>query len=598
MSVCGYVYDANGLRWEEGFLTVRLLVDDEPKTLVVVRSGQGTSRVDRFEGSSHFLDGQVDGGRVSGEISVRDLEALTFGSPVGVVRNGKRCLVRVPDDLRDIHQGRVRGERLFPASAFHPADGRLSRFDVGFLPSRSQGEAGRQFDEASVRAFVEGLSGDERRVLAAAQVASMPKSGRAGGPMSRLRLRFFAGELPVSGLVDAMEANPDALLHVTPGLVADLAGRGDDESRAFGSFVERALSGPSSEGGTVLFASLYAHAAAGGDAFGVDVDLLRSRLVDRLAVDVSTGTGDLFALEILSTADRGSVAGPSSSRALAADVLRAALVRGPGRALSPSMGIFLARLHDNAAPDLLELLLEERPAQIVCTPDFFAVLPVEVRLDAVRREPRLALERLELDHSAEEIAVNELRRRDEPVPMTRSEAVLARRRNHVDAIRESVNKTFADLAEFESVFTDRLLRIRQVRADSLERERLLAYGGLSTSLREYFWPALRTIQDLATQVEMLEFEVRSPFRSPAGYIDASSRRLLADLAEVPSALDALRTTVRDAADRLESLRALARDGLVGDFCVEAKQAFDDVPVAVHRHLNVVLAAVARAEVLG
>lgn len=606
MSICNYLYDANGLRWEEGSMVVRLLVNGEPRVLAVVRSGQGTSRVDRFEGAPHPLDVSLPEGKLAGEISLRDLEALSAGSTSErfISRMGARFAVRIPDGVLADQQQVERTDRRFPAEVFHEADGRVHRFAVGFLPSRAQGEAGRRFDEASVRSFLEGLPGEERRVLALAQVASMPKSGRAGGPVARRRLRLFAGELTPAEFLDALEANPDALLHVTPGLVGDYASRhGEDAAavRAFDRLVDRVLNEEASEGGNVLLASLYAYTenvSGNRPVFAVDPDVLRSSLIERLAGEIHGRSSDLLALEVLATADRPAAADSSviAPRELAVAALRSAFTSGPGRTLSPAMGLFLTRLHDAGHPELLESLLEDHPAQVVCTPDFSAMLSVEVRLDAVRREPRLALEHLELDRTSEEVAVNELRRRNEPVPPIRAEIVAAQRRNQVETIRAVVDVSLRELAEFEEVFSESLRRIRQVGSSPLERDRLMAYGGLGTSLREFFWPALRRIKDLGTCVEMLEFEVRSPFQSPAGYLDPAARRLLDALSEVPPALESLRVLVKDTADRLESLRALARDGAVADFCGDVERAFADVPVAMHRYLGVVLEAVAGIDV--
>lgn len=598
MSICSYVYDANGLRWEEGSVAVRLLVNGEVKVLAVVRPGQGTSRVDRFEGVPHALDSSFPEGKIAGEISMRDLESLTLASSVEIARAGRRFSVRVPEDVLAVQVQRARADRSFPAEAFHTVDGQVHRFAVGFLPSRAQGEAGRRFDEASVNAFLEGLAPEDRRILALAQVASMPKSGRAGGPVARRRLRLFAGELGPVEFLDALDANPDALLHVTQGLVDDFASRhgGDaDAVRGFDRLVGRVLDDGASEGGNVLLAALYAHmvSVSGVPAvFETDVVALRSSLVERLADEIHARSSDLLALEVLATADRqsGPDVGAVASRELAVSALRSAFSRGPGRTLSPSMGSFLARLHDKGAPELLESLLEEHPAQVVCTPDFLVMLPTEVRLDAVRREPRLALEHLELDRTGEEVAVNELLRRGEPVPAVRAEVIAAQRRSHAETIRAVVDVSFRELVEFEEVFSESLRRIREV-GSSLERERLLAYGGLASSMREFFWPALRRIKDLGTCVEMLEFEVRSPFQSPAGYLDSASRRLLEDLAEVPPALESLRFLVKLSADRLESLRALARDGASEDFHASAERVVADVSVAMHRYMGVVLEAV-------
>ena len=593
MSVCSYVYDAAGLRWREGSLTVRLVVNGELRTLAVVRSGQGTSRLDRFEAAPHPAD--VAGVKVFGEISVRDLERLVDGARVSVMTSGRRFSLGLPGAGSPV-------DGVLEAFAYHEEGGVLHQFVVPFAPGRSQGESGRSLDDPRrvglLASFAAAQSPERLEVLVRAQVEAMPKSGRAGGPAARRRLRFLAGEVSPSVFLDAVGKNPDALLHVTPELLADLVARsaapGDDSSRRLlASFVDAAATA-SSEGGNVMLASLFALAASGrsveGSAFSASAS--RPQMVERLAAEVrALGSGSL-ALEVLATADRsGAVPGSEADpRDAAIAVLRRALVDGPTQVLSPTMAIFLSRMHDRGAPELLGYLVETHPAQILSTPDFFEMLPAEVRLAVVRREPRLALASLELERTSEAAAEEELRRRGEPVPPRRAELRARQRFAQVEAMRAEATVVLRDLAEFEGAFTDRLRRLRAAGLTALERDRLVAFGGLRASMQDFFWPTLRRVQDLVSRVEMLALEVRTP--PPGRYAgpDVDAMLMLEGLDEAMFALRELQSSLKVSLERLEALRQLGRDNAVEDFCGEFERAFADVPVAVHRFLGVLLGA--------
>jgi hypothetical protein len=595
MSFCSYVYDANGLRWRDGSLTVHLVVNGELRTLAVVRSGQGTSRLDRFEATPHPVD--VVGEKVFGEISVRDLERLAAGSKVSVVTSGRRFTLGLPGSGTSAPDG------VLEAFAYHEEDGFLHRFAVPFAPGRSQGESGRSLDDprrvAGLASFVVAQSPERLEVLMRAQVEAMPKSGRAGGPASRRRLRFLAGEVSPSVFLDAVGKNPDALLHVTPGLLADLVARcdsnGDDAGRRMlASFVDAHAAAVPSEGGNVVLASMFALEASGrsvvGSAFSAAVS--RPRMVEVLAAEVrALGSGSL-ALEVLATADR-SVAAPGSGgdpREAAVSVLRRALVDGPLQVLSPTMAIFLTRMHGQGAPELLDYLVETHPAQIVSTPDFFEMLPAAVCLSVLRREPRLALAGLELDRASEVVAEDELRRRGEPVPPRRSEIQARQRLGQVEAMRAEAGVVLRDLAEFEGAFTDRLRRLRTAGLSALERDRLVAFGGLRASTQDFFWPTLRRVQDLVSRAEMLALEVKTPPSGRYAGPDVDAMIILEGLDEAMFALRELHSSLKVSMDRLEALRQLGRDNAVEDFCGEYERAFADVPVVVHRFVGVFLNA--------
>lgn len=595
MSFCSYVYDANGLRWQEGALTVRLVVNGEIRTLAVVRSGQGTSRLDRFEATPHPVD--VVGEKVFGEISVRDLERLVAGSKVSVVTSGRRFALSLPGSGASAPDG------VLEASAYHEEDGFLHRFAVPFAPGRSQGESGRSLDDprrvAGLASFVAAQSPERLEVLMRAQVEAMPKSGRAGGPSARRRLRFLAGEVSPSVFLDAVGKNHDALLHVTPGLLADLVSRCDSNGdvvgrRMLASFVDTHVAAGPSEGGNVVLASLFTLEASGRSVVGstFSASASRPRMIERLAAEVRLQETGSLALEVLATADRSNAAPGSDTdpREAAVAVLRAALVDGPRRVLSPTMAIFLTRMHGQDAPELLEYLVETHPAQVVSTPDFFEMLPADVRLAVVRREPRLALANLELDRTSEEVAANELRRRNEPVPLLRAEARAAQQRAQVDLLRAEAGVVLRDLAEFEGAFTDRLRRLRSAGLSALERDRLMAFGGLRASMQDFFWPTLRRVQDLVSRVEMLTIELKASPRGRSGGPDVDSMILLEGLNEATFALRELHASLNVSMERLETLRRLGRDNVVEDFCGEYERAFADVPVMVHRYLGMLLNA--------
>lgn len=594
MSFCSYVYDTNGLRWREGALTVRLLVNGEIRTLAVVRSGQGTSRLDRFENMVHPAD--VVGEKVFGEISVRDLERLVDGSKAFVLTSDRRFSLDLSGTVGADSDG------VLEAFAYHEEDGVLHQFAVPFAPSRSQGASGRNLDDpqrvGALAAFVAAQSPERREVLVRAQVEAMPKSGRAGGPAARRRLRFLAGEVPPSVFLDAVEKNPDALLHVTPELLADLVERSETASdtyrRSLATFVDAHVAAAPSEGGNVVLASLFALEASGRSVAGstFSAGAVRPAMIARLAAEVRRLETGSLALEVLATADCSatSLERDADPREAAIAVLRASLADGPRRVLSPTMAIFLSRLHGRGAPEMLEYLVKTHPAQIVSTPDFFEMLPADVRLAVVRQEPRLAMVNLELDRTSEEVAANELRRRNEPVPMPRAAALAAQRVNQIETIRAEAGVVLRDLAEFEGAFTDRLRRLRFAGLSALERDRLVAFGGLRASVQDFFWPTLRRVQDLVSRVEMLRIEVKAPLRGGSGGSDIESMLLLEGLEEATFALTRLHESLKFSMERLETLRRLGRDNAVEDFCGAYERSFADVPVTVHRYLGVLLSA--------
>jgi hypothetical protein len=585
MSVCSYIYDSNGFRWEEGSVLVDLMVNGEMRKFAVVLAGRGASRIERFEDRTHPLDGVA--GKVFGEISLRDLERLVAGSQVEFLRDRVR------------HSISVTGARLqggaYQGVAYHGVSGVMESFPVEINPSRARGAEGRAFDplNAQTTEYLGALPQERRRALALAQVATMPKSGRAGGHAARRRLQTMARELIPSEFAVAAAASPDALLHVTPFLLRDMTDRAFYESDAgrpaemasLRTFVEQTITAPPAEGANVVLASLFVLKLEGGaqpEALPGSIESLRTPLVDRIATEVLATGADARSFEFLAT-------NPLTT-AEAVLVFRKALVTSPSRLLTPATALFLERRQEQGTSVLLDMLVKDHPAQVLYAPGFFECMPVEYRLEVVRREPRLALERLELDRSSEEIAVIELRRRGESVPQVRVDVVRAQRLQRTEEIRACVDNIYRKAREFESSFAGTLRRLRHAELSTLERDRLMAYGGVGTTLREFSWSTLRRLQDLATRLEMYADEIGSPYQSPAGP-SVETSRLIEALRLAESAVASLRTELKGSLDAIEALRAQARDGQLADFCVRAERALTDVPVAIHRYLGEVSEAV-------
>jgi hypothetical protein len=77
--ICDYIYTEEGLRAQSGSVAVKLSwPDGTVKTLSVVRSGKGRSRIDRWEANPR-LDG------VTGEINTRDLQDWMKQNGVGEI---------------------------------------------------------------------------------------------------------------------------------------------------------------------------------------------------------------------------------------------------------------------------------------------------------------------------------------------------------------------------------------------------------------------------------------------------------------------------------------------------------------------------------
>ena len=77
--ICDYIYTEEGLRAQSGSVAVKLSwTDGTIKTLAVVRSGKGRSRIDRWEANP-----RPDG--ATGEINTRDLQDWMKQNGVGEI---------------------------------------------------------------------------------------------------------------------------------------------------------------------------------------------------------------------------------------------------------------------------------------------------------------------------------------------------------------------------------------------------------------------------------------------------------------------------------------------------------------------------------
>ena len=204
---CRYIYDEDGLRWEETASAVTLLVAGQPKHFRAVRNGSGLSRITRFA-EKQQPHPALAGEYLYGEITEKDLGRIAEQGHIEVLLDGAR--VRIENTTTD-------------ATAFvaqiKTAGGALTRT----LRAGKLGGSGRVDDaDKTLRLFARMNddtpgSGD---AAALEQLASMPKSARAGARAARARLQavteHLLGRSLATELLEGVAANPDAILHLTP----------------------------------------------------------------------------------------------------------------------------------------------------------------------------------------------------------------------------------------------------------------------------------------------------------------------------------------------------------------------------------------------
>jgi hypothetical protein len=377
MSNCDYVYDALGLRWRDDRCYVRLLVDGDLRVLHVVRNGSGASRIDRFSDGAllHPL-----GGTVFGEVTARDLERILRDGSVEVLVDGRRVSVsRTPEDT---DANSIALEVIVDATAGPTSLG--SRL----VPSKAGG-GGRLADTSAMVAAIESLGSSRatRAAVALAQFETMPKSGRAGGPAARARLRACISVLLATGrfeeIAEAFLSSPDAALHMTPACYAELCTHDESLARAVTIAVEASLADGAATAPLAVMAACrvvcrslpasrpVSDPVAAGDP-EIDLAIVRSHV---LAAEGASREG----FEILAS-DTATV---SHARDM--------LVSNPERLLDAEMAVMLMRLsHNPSRSPLLTDVLRSYPTLVLSRPEFGLQLGEYIR-ESILQAPLAAL---------------------------------------------------------------------------------------------------------------------------------------------------------------------------------------------------------------
>ena len=95
---CRYIYDEDGLRWEETASAVTLLVAGQPQNFRAVRNGSGLSRITRFA-EKQQPHPALAGEYLYGEITEKDLGRIAEQGHIEVLLDGAR--VRIENTTTD-----------------------------------------------------------------------------------------------------------------------------------------------------------------------------------------------------------------------------------------------------------------------------------------------------------------------------------------------------------------------------------------------------------------------------------------------------------------------------------------------------------------
>jgi len=344
---CRYIYDEDGLRWEEADTAVTLLVAGEPKHFRPVRNGSGMSRIARFI-EKQQPHPTIDGAYLFGEITEKDLGRITENGYIEVLIDGARVRIENVDSETSTFVAQVRAA----------GTGLTRTLRAGRLGGSGRVENFETLAQAltDLNALTPG-TGD---AAAVAQLLSMPKSARAGAKAARTRLRAVTEHLTQRGmtasLLDAIEQNPDAILHLTPETHAVLVAA---EPRA----AERLEQAARDERGRTTREQLVLSACR--LAAGAGTDQERSALAAAL-----TSEGELAreALELL--------ARHRSTRQLAAELLLEAARTQPGRVLTFETAFMLTTAAADAPTELsaLDHLLQADPRALAYSWSFLEAL--------------------------------------------------------------------------------------------------------------------------------------------------------------------------------------------------------------------------------
>lgn len=378
MKICGYIYDKDGMRWAEGSLLVRVNIDGVPRLLVVTRAAGGGSRPNRFAYQEHPLD--TDQNKVYGEITTSDLARLT--------RNGEVRLAVVstnPTDALEI--ARITADRtesgLYDVVACTP-NGRLNTV---LDAANCQGADGRTLSEDAVRAAFARRLPEERIILALEQLATMPKSGRAGGPAARLRLSVLVDELETVDFHRAVMSNPDVLLHIEPAAWRSVVARARvlDQPYELRTLLEHARLGAKGQPWTSL---LVVAALATGDTNSSSF----REVLDRVSREINSGFDEAARpLELL------------VGHGLHDEVLAILTNASPSaRVFCPEMALLLTRTGP-AGTRVLESLASTRHQDLASDASVFRLLPPDARMVVLDLSPWTVLANCTSELTPEEL---------------------------------------------------------------------------------------------------------------------------------------------------------------------------------------------------
>ena len=371
MRHCSYIYDAEGMRWEDGNILVNLLVDGRPQTFAVVRSGQGRSRIERFEDTPHRLDSPTR--KISGEISATDLQRI--------VENGSfTASALLGGWVIDVSAGTTRRDA---ATIDVMAVSEHGEFQTSVAPKRCIGTGGRQTNVETLRSAFERLDPAKRKALALSQLDTMPKSGRAGGPAAVQRLAVALEYVTTREFLERSELHPSALLHLTPQSWALLTERTDPSERiALDALRARAGSERSMEHSVV---SVLDAIAGGGDG-----PLLNGAMQTRLVRELSANQGVSRSLELL-------IEHGATSEVV--DLLAQAAKTDAASVYTSDLMLMLSRIGNETATSVSAHVSTHHADTLAAADRTMRVLSDQQRQSVIKNAPLSALERSVLDET-------------------------------------------------------------------------------------------------------------------------------------------------------------------------------------------------------
>ncbi len=375
MTNCNYIYDEDGLRWEENAAAITLLIDGAEHHFRPVRNGNGNSRVGRFD-RKQVSHPARSGEYLYGEITARDLERIEMNGHIEVLIDGAR---------RRIEKA-VSNEKGFPASIALP-DG--TPFTT-YIQADRIGGSGRIGDPRRIEDAIR--ASGEPVLVAASQLGTMPKSARAGAAAARARLFAVVKVLLEEGESDllfaGMSENPDAGIHLSPDTYLLI----DQLSTSAGYQLEDAL---------VRGAVFTGAHGEGPGVTRVHSVIAACRLVktqregDRLA-----GSEDAeYLTSVLSSNDSDSarealemIVRERSTRDIACTIFSDAAQRRPGSVLTEENALMLRRVSgeqrdaQNREKSVIDLLVDHHPEVVARNWTFAATLGDAAR-PAIERAP-------------------------------------------------------------------------------------------------------------------------------------------------------------------------------------------------------------------